>query len=89
MKTSQTKTLHILRKISDPLAMAVIAEEQKNAEVVLLLIQDAVLAKGDFPDACYVSEEDLSARGAESPYCLINAHGMAALIMDCQRVITW
>ncbi len=83
------KTLHILRKISDPLAMALIAEEQKRAKIVLLLIQDAVLANGDFPDETYVSEEDLSARGGETPYCLINAHGMAALIMDCDRVITW
>lgn len=83
------KTLHILRKISDPLAMETIIEEQKHAEVTLLLIQDAVLAKGNFPDATYVSEEDLSARGGKSPYCMINAHGMASLIMDCDRVITW
>ena len=89
MKTLERKTLHILRKISDPLAMEVITEERKNAEVVLLLIQDAVLAKGNFPEATYVSEEDLSARGSETPYCLINAHGMACLIMDCDRVITW
>ncbi len=83
------KTLHILRKISDPLAIETITAERKNAEVVLLLIQDAVLAKGNFPDATYVSEEDLSARGGETPYCTINAHGMASLIMDCDRVITW
>lgn len=88
-KTSQKKTLHILRKISDPLAMEVIHEAQQNAEVVLLLIQDAVLAKGDFPEMTYVSEQDLSARGGDSPYCLINAHGIASLIMDCDRVITW
>jgi sulfur transfer complex TusBCD TusB component (DsrH family) len=83
------KTLHILRRISDPLAMELIDAERVQGSVALLLIQDAVLARGDFPPETYVLEEDLSARGEESPYCLINAHGMARLIMDCDRVITW
>lgn len=83
------KTLHILKKTNDPLAIHIINEEQKMRPVVLLLIQDGVLMKGDFPDETYVSQEDLSARGGKSPYTQINYPGIARLITECDRVITW
>ncbi len=83
------KTLHILRKINDPLALKVIADGLLNDSVALLLIQDGVLAKGNFPEETYVCEEDLTARSAESPYFLINYAGIARLVIECERIITW
>lgn len=83
------KTLHILRKTNDPLAIHIINEEQKRRPVVLLLIQDGVLSKGNFPDETYVSQEDLSARGGKSAYTQVNYPEIARLIIECDRVVTW
>jgi len=83
------KTLHILRKISDPLAIEVIDEERKFGAINVLLIQDGVLASRDFPDETYVSQEDISARGGKSPFPQINYPGIARLITECDRVICW
>ncbi len=83
------KTLHIFRKINDPLAYAAISDEALQNPVALLLIQDGVLSEGDFPDETYVCQEDLSARGRESPYFTINYPGIVRLITECDRVVTW
>jgi len=83
------KTLHILRKINDPFAKSVIADEASHRPLALLLIQDGVLATGEFPEETYVCQEDLSARGVESPHFMLNYAGIARLITECDRVITW
>ncbi len=83
------KTLHILRKINDPFALAAITDEAGKWPTALLLIQDGVLTREILPEETYVCQEDLSARGAESPYPLINYAGIARLITECGRVITW
>ncbi len=83
------KTLHILRKINDPFAIAAIADEIKKRPTALLLIQDGVLTREMFSEETYVCQEDLSARGAESPHLLINYAGIARLITECGRVIIW
>lgn len=83
------KSLHIVRKIDDLLAREVIADEALTGTVALLLIQDGVLAKGDFPDETYVCQEDLAARGGQSPHVLVNYPGIVRLITECERVIVW
>ncbi len=83
------KTLHIVRKINDPLAYAVIADEMSDRRVVVLLMQDGVLSAGHFPEETYVCEEDLGVRGGESPYFLINYPGIVRLIRECDRVTVW
>ncbi|VAX33674.1 hypothetical protein MNBD_NITROSPIRAE01-2213 [hydrothermal vent metagenome] len=83
------KTLHIMRKINDPFALAAITDESGKWPTALLLIQDGVLTTEILPEETYVCHEDLSARGAESPYLSINYTGMARLITECGRVITW
>lgn len=83
------KSLHIMRKINDLFAREVIADEALAGAVALLLVQDGVLAKGDFPDETYVCQEDLAARGGESPHVSVNYPGIARLITECERVIVW
>ncbi len=83
------KTLHILRKIDDPFVKSVIADEAAHRPLTLLLMQDGVLATGEFPEDTYVCQEDLAARAAESPYFLINYAGITRLITECERIITW
>lgn len=83
------KTLHILKKLDDPFAKCVIADEAVSRPIALVLIQDGVLAQGDLPEETYVCQEDLIARGTTSPHFSINYAGIARLITECDRVITW
>lgn len=83
------KTLHVIRKTNDPLAMEAIRSERDRREIGVLLLQDGVLAKGDFPDATYVCEEDLAARGTKSPYRVVNYEAIAHLMAEYDRVTTW
>lgn len=90
------KTLHILRKIEDRLALEAIANEQQRRPVTILLLQDAVLVNRvghrmseNFPDETYACREDLDARGIQSPYRVADYGDIARLIAEHDRVITW
>jgi sulfur relay protein TusB/DsrH len=83
------KRLHILRKTNDPLAMEAIQHERRLREVGVLLLQDGVLAKGDFPDPTYVCGEDLAARGIKSRYRVVDYETIARLMVEYDRVTTW
>jgi len=83
------KTLHVIRKTTDPLAMEAIRSERGRREIGVLLLQDGVLARGAFPDATYVCEEDLAARGIKSPYRVVDYEAIARLMAEYDRVTTW
>lgn len=83
------KSLHVIRKTNDPLAMEAIRSERGRREVGVLLLQDGVLAKGEFPDATYVCEEDLAARGIKSRYRVVDYEAIARLMAEYDRVTTW
>lgn len=80
------KTLHILRKTTDPFAFEAI---QSDPQAAVLLIQDAVLIKGSFPAETYACHEDLAARGIERPFRVVDYNDIARLIAEHDRVITW
>jgi sulfur relay protein TusB/DsrH len=83
------KSLHIVRKANDPLAMEAIQNEQQQSSVAILLLQDGVLSKGPFPDDTYICREDLTARGIKSRYRPVNYDAIAQLIADHDRIVTW
>lgn len=83
------KTLHILRKTTDPLATGAMRSEGRRRPIALLLIQDGVLAKGDFPEETYACAEDQAARGVRRPYRAVDYTEIARLISECDRVIVW
>ena len=83
------KTLHIVRKTNDPLAMEAIQNEERQGGTAVLLLQDGVLAKGTFPDETYVCREDLAARGIRAPYRPVDYEAIAQLIAQHDRVVTW
>lgn len=80
------KTLHILRKTDDPIAFQTIRNDPQAA---VLLIQDAVLAKGSFPPETYTCREDLAARGIQERYRVVDYADIARLIVQHDRVIAW
>ncbi|NKE71380.1 DsrH/TusB family sulfur relay protein [Candidatus Manganitrophus noduliformans] len=80
------KTLHILRKTSEPIALEAI---QSDPRAAVLLIQDAVLTKGVFPVETYACREDLDARGIDRSFRPVDYNDIARLIVEYDRVITW
>jgi sulfur relay protein TusB/DsrH len=83
------KTLHILRKSENPLAMEAIEHEEQHRQVAVLLIQDGVLARGNFPDETYLCQEDVIARGIQNRYLPVDYPAIARLIVQFDRIITW
>jgi sulfur relay protein TusB/DsrH len=82
-------TLHVIRKTHGPLAAEAMESERRQRPVALLLIQDGVLAKGDFPEETYVCAEDQIARGIQRSYQAVDYTEMARLILKYDRVIVW
>jgi len=80
------KTLHIVRKTSDPLAFEAI---QSDPDASVLLVQDAVLIKGAYPVDTVACREDIMARGITSPFRMVDYAEIVRLIVEHDRVITW
>ena len=80
------KTLHILRKTNDPIALEAI---QSDPEAAVLLIQDAVLIKSVFPTETYACREDLAARGIPERHRVVDYTEIARLIVEHDRVVAW
>lgn len=83
------KSLHIIRRADDRLAMEAIRSEARQSAVTVLLLQDGVLSKEDFPKETYAGEEDLAARGIESRHPAVDYSAIARLIAGHDRVVTW
>lgn len=85
------KILHLIRNRKDTYAfeIALAQSQNPNTEVIILLLQDGVLASQDIGlkiCACYA---DVVARGISSPHETLNYPQMLDLIFECDRVISW
>lgn len=69
--------------------MEAIRNEQQQRAVAVLLLQDGVLTKGNFGNETYACQEDLDARGINSPHRAVDYDAIARLIAEHDRVITW
>jgi sulfur transfer complex TusBCD TusB component (DsrH family) len=82
-------TLHILRKLNDPLAREVIEASQKD-ETAVLLMQDAIY--GDYrigSITIYTCREDLSARQMEKEGPSLSYDEVAQLVTKYDRTVVW
>lgn len=84
------RILHILRQIHEDRALAV-AERQRASghQVTLLLLQDAVLSRPRFGDEIYACAEDVKARTGQAPYPTLDYDGIARMIFEYERVVSW
>jgi len=82
-------TLHIVRKLEDPLPFELLLQNKKKEAQTLLLVHDAVYHRGPFPKHCYASAEDLAARGILSTLPLLTDLQICQMIVDHQRTIVW
>ncbi|MBI3812779.1 MAG: hypothetical protein HY283_11365 [Nitrospirae bacterium] len=85
------RILHILKELNSTDALNLIAQQRKGAprELSVLLIQEAVRLKTDFPSKVYVLDEDAKTRGVVSKFEIINYSKMLDLILSSDSVITW
>ena len=83
------RTLHIIRRPNDPLALEAIEQERTVHEVVVLLIQDGVLTTVHPSAETYVGAADVQARGLHSPFKQANYPEICRLILEAQRVVVW
>lgn len=86
-----SRILHILKELNSMDALNLIAQQGKGApqETSVLLIQEAVRLKTDFPSKVYVLDEDAKTRGVVSKFEMINYSKMLDLILSSDSVITW
>lgn len=86
------KTLHLLRKRNDSLALEAIGAELAaggRENVTVLLIQDAVLEVPDLPVPIFVNGEDLKARGVERPGETVGYGRISRLVLEHDRAVVW
>lgn len=82
--------LHVVRRMGDSEALALArAQRAANHRVTLLLLQDAVLDRPDFPGPILAGAEDNQARGGRSPYPVLSYEDIVRLIFESQRVVSW
>jgi len=83
------RSLHLIRKTSDPLAEEAIAYEAQDGPVAILLIQDGVLNRHRFPGQVFVNQEDLEARAQASPHRKVTYEEIARMIVEYDRTVVW
>ena len=86
------RILHIVKDPNNEKALELIRnqiKEKNQTEVRLVLIQDAVRLRIDFPAAVHVLEEDLREKGLSSPYQKIDYYRLLDLIFNSESVVNW
>lgn len=81
--------LHIVRRREDPLAMAVIAAQSQDRSVEVVLVQDGVFVELPGALAVSVSNDDVTARGIETPYRRVGYDDIAKMVCDASSVMVW
>ncbi len=83
------KILHILRNLDDEWAISIIQEHGKENHVGVLLLHDAVLTGIPFEAETFASHDDVEARGGRCKYPTIDYDGIARMLFEYDRVISW
>jgi sulfur transfer complex TusBCD TusB component (DsrH family) len=83
------KTVHLIRKSWDPLAEEAVIHEARRGAVAVVLIQDGVWNRTEFPGEVFVSREDLEARRLSSRHRTVDYRTIATLIVECDRAVVW
>lgn len=83
------KILHLIRSLADERALQIAQAQQKEHEVTLLLLHDAVLSDISFAGPIYACRDDLLARGDRHGYQAIDYDGIVQLILAHDKVISW
>jgi sulfur transfer complex TusBCD TusB component (DsrH family) len=83
------RVLHIVRRRVDDLAWDVIAAQNGDAAVDVVLVQDGVFAEPPAGMAVVLSDEDVGARGIETPHRRVGYDEIAGMVVDAATVTVW
>jgi sulfur transfer complex TusBCD TusB component (DsrH family) len=85
------RTLHILKDLNPREALQIIGKqaEIRPDESSVLLIQEAVRIKPNFPVNLYVLDEDARSRGIQPGQESINYNKMLEMILVNNSVVVW
>lgn len=83
------RSLHIVRRRLDGLAVAVIAAQRRDRTVEVVLVQDGVFAQLPAETVVCVNDEDVTARGVDTSYRRVGYEHIAAMICGAERVTVW
>lgn len=83
------RSLHIVRRRGDELAMSVIAAQSRERPVEVVLVQDGVFADVPASLSVYVNDEDAAARGIDPPHRRVGYTDIARMVCDAASVTVW
>jgi hypothetical protein len=83
------RALHIVRRRADGLALSVIAAQSRERPVEVVLVQDGVFAELPALPAVCVNDEDVAARGIETPYRRVGYDDIANMVCGAASVTVW
>ena len=83
------RSLHIVRRRADGLAMSVIAAQSGARPVAVVLVQDGVFAEIPASPAVCVNDDDVVARGIETRYRRVKIDEIAKMVCDAASVTVW
>jgi hypothetical protein len=83
-------TLHIVKSAGPTHPWDLLAHQASaGGACVVVLIHDAVAARPDWACPTYVLQRDAQARGAATPFPLIDEERLVDLIWDAGTVVVW
>jgi len=84
------KILHVLKSRKDPYACETLRRQQeKGADVSVLLLHDAVLAPPEGVEKIYVCRDDVEARGGAWVGRSVDYDAIVSLLLEADSVICW
>ncbi|MFZ5875288.1 MAG: hypothetical protein ACOYXU_02650 [Nitrospirota bacterium] len=83
------RALHIVRRRADEMAWAVIAAQGRESGVDVLLVQDGVFAEPPAGTTVWVNDEDVAARGIETPHRRVGYDEIAGMVVNAATVTVW
>jgi sulfur transfer complex TusBCD TusB component (DsrH family) len=83
------RALHIVRRRADETAWAVIAAQNRESGVDVVLVQDGVFAEPPDGTTVWVNDDDVAARGIETPHRRVGYDELAGMVVNAATVRVW
>ncbi|HEX9756453.1 MAG TPA: hypothetical protein VGB26_01480 [Nitrospiria bacterium] len=83
------KTLHVVRTLKERIPFDLAIQFKEYHRNAILLIQEGVYYKGPFPQDCFISATDLTARGIASSLPTLTDDEICKMIVEYDRTIIW
>ncbi len=80
------KILHIIRNPNETIPLEIAKEQNRDSEVAVLLLHDAVYAKPDL--TTFACAKDAEARGVKAHEC-VDYDRIVEMLFEYDKVVSW